>query len=62
MTKSDIIIALVRLGFSYTFSYIGDVYSNDTRQIIFTKQGFESKPILLNDLNESHIEIVKSQL
>ena len=61
MTHSDIIINLVRQGFSFTFSYVGDVYSAETRQIIFTKQGFNSTPILMSSLNEASIEIVKNE-
>ncbi len=62
MTHSDIIITLVRQGYSFTFEYIGEIYAPENRQIVFTKQGFNSTPILMTSLNEASIEKVKEEV
>ncbi len=61
MTNSEIIIELVKQGFDFTFDYSDGVYSAENRQIIFTKQGFKSTPILMNALNDSCVEKVKNE-
>ena len=62
MTHSEIIISLVKLGFNFTFEYVDNIYAKENQQILFTKQGFRSKPILMNSLSEIHIEQVKSEV
>jgi hypothetical protein len=61
MTHSEIIIELVKQGFSYTFDYSDGIYSAESRQIIFTKQGFKSTPILMSALNDSSVDKVKNE-
>ncbi len=61
MTKSEIIIALVKGGFSFTFDYVDGTYGDDTRLIIFTKTNFISSSILMSKLDASHVDAVKSE-
>lgn len=56
MTKNDIIISLVRLGFNFTFEY-----QNEQRFILFIKTGFRSSPILMDELEESTVDKVKKE-
>jgi hypothetical protein len=61
MTLNEIIISLVKEHYSFTFVYENDVYSEETRQIVFTNGKFKSTPIHMKKLNDSHIAVVKDE-
>lgn len=60
MTANDIITALVKDHFDFTFDYENEVYGADNRRIIFIKGAFKSTPIFMKELNPSHIDSVKA--
>jgi hypothetical protein len=62
MDKNQIIIDLVKQHYSFSFEYPnGNSSDTSDRCIYFTKTGFKSSLIKMSELNQSHIDLVKSE-
>lgn len=61
MNTNDIIIALVRSGFGYTFKYDDGIFKKENENIIFTSKDFSSTPIKMKELDMNHIKIVNDE-